>query len=347
MMNTFRLENKKGMLVCGMILALQWGCGKTATKATTTSSCNVLSFSGSANPSYSALGAFSVSPVTPASIDHIIPLGNLNPPGHTYPTDHMYFVLQNSATGANPVYAAAAGTVIDAYQPGGTDWKVVIQVDRSLIYYYDHLTLANGVKKGTAVTVGQTIGSNSGLSGAVDFGVYNYNNAPLTGILDSCLANSTAQVDSPLKYYSGSLQASLYALSGGQDGKIDYDQAGRLVGDWVLTGHESMDSTDVQLAFAYHVGSSSLRIAVGGTLAGGAATYAVQGGATDFSAITPESGLVSYSLYPTQNGDDTTPGSISGTLLVQMISASEIKVEIFQGVGSASGFDSNAKTYLR
>ncbi len=33
---------------------------------------------------------YSVAPVDPADLSHIIPLGNLNPPGHTFPTAHFY-----------------------------------------------------------------------------------------------------------------------------------------------------------------------------------------------------------------------------------------------------------------
>lgn len=43
---------------------------------------------------------FSVSPVDFSKIDHVVPLGNLNPPGHTFPTDHMYISLTRQP-GAN------------------------------------------------------------------------------------------------------------------------------------------------------------------------------------------------------------------------------------------------------
>ena len=38
---------------------------------------------------------FNVSPTSFDRIDHIVSLGNLNPPGHTFPTGHMYFYLTN------------------------------------------------------------------------------------------------------------------------------------------------------------------------------------------------------------------------------------------------------------
>ena len=36
---------------------------------------------------------FTVSPVTPSDFVSLVPLGNLAPPAHTFPTDHMYFFI--------------------------------------------------------------------------------------------------------------------------------------------------------------------------------------------------------------------------------------------------------------
>src|SRR5437762_2596364 len=82
----------------------------------------------------------------------------------------------NGAAGANTVSAAAAGTVIKLYQPDGKDWKIVIQVDKSFYYYYDHVTIVAGLASGASVTAGQALGTNSAFAAAVDFGVYNFNN---------------------------------------------------------------------------------------------------------------------------------------------------------------------------
>lgn len=39
---------------------------------------------------------FTRSPTALMPLDHIVPLGNLNPPGHTFPTDHLYFGIVDS-----------------------------------------------------------------------------------------------------------------------------------------------------------------------------------------------------------------------------------------------------------
>ncbi len=50
--------------------------------------------------------AFTVSPVDPGDIESIAPLGNLNPPGHTFPTDHIYFYLNRDGVGGVTVETA-------------------------------------------------------------------------------------------------------------------------------------------------------------------------------------------------------------------------------------------------
>ena len=90
-----------------------------------------------------------------------------------------------------------------------------------------------------------------------------------------------------------------------------------------------------------------MRISLGGILAGGAATYAVQNGALDFENVDVASGQVDYQLFPTTNGDDNMSNVQYGVLSVQMISDTQIKVEIFPGELAHGTFDANARIYNR
>jgi len=54
---------------------------------------------------------FSVSPITPANIMGWVPLGALNPPAHTFPTDHQYIYLTNFSSGNAPVPLYAPGNI--------------------------------------------------------------------------------------------------------------------------------------------------------------------------------------------------------------------------------------------
>ncbi|MHB1313403.1 MAG: hypothetical protein ACYC3L_15405 [Gemmatimonadaceae bacterium] len=51
---------------------------------------------------------FTVSPLPVEAISGWVPLGNLNPPGHTFPTDHQYIYL-TSAAGGSPAPLVAPG----------------------------------------------------------------------------------------------------------------------------------------------------------------------------------------------------------------------------------------------
>jgi hypothetical protein len=63
--------------------------------------------------SSSATFAFRASPIALSAIEFIAPLGNLNPPDHTLPTDHIYLYhrLNNQAAPPRTVVAPADGTV--------------------------------------------------------------------------------------------------------------------------------------------------------------------------------------------------------------------------------------------
>ncbi|HEY6220376.1 MAG TPA: peptidoglycan DD-metalloendopeptidase family protein [Gemmatimonadaceae bacterium] len=333
--------------------AAAFGCDSTSPGGAA-DPCQVLKEPGSPNATFSSAGVFTVSPIAVGSISSIIPLGNLNPPNHVYPTDHIYIIPVNAATGANAVSAAAAGTVLELYQPDASDWKVLIKVDKSFYYYYDHITPISGLSIGQSVTAGQVIGTNAGQgAAAIDFGVYNFNNAPVSGILNTCALKAESFVDAPLKYYSGTLQTSLYgkvntANNVSKDGKFDYDQAGKLTGNWILSGHQPGASTQYALAFVYNVVDRSMRVSAG-SLLGGGGTFGVQAALNDWSFFNTGSGQVNIRLYPTSQGDQGAPSTTQfGVLAVQMVSANQIKVEMFVGntTGNAA-FTANAQLYER
>jgi len=62
--------------------------------------------------------AFTVCPVDLDDVSSIVPLGNLNPPGHTFPTDHIYFYLKaaggTGVTVETPLYALGNMTLTSA-----------------------------------------------------------------------------------------------------------------------------------------------------------------------------------------------------------------------------------------
>lgn len=110
---------------------------------------------------------FSVSPLNSDDCRGIVPLGNLNPPGHTLPTDHVYMYARLS----NPANTASDPASANVYSPGDlylvrvvadeyvtdgyTDYSLTFMPCREFQGYFGHVqTLSDALS--------QKIGSLSG-----------------------------------------------------------------------------------------------------------------------------------------------------------------------------------------
>jgi hypothetical protein len=287
----------------------------------------------------------------------VVPLGNLNPPGHTTPSDHIYFYFAPTST-AWPVYAPGAGTVDGAFTHGGVDSKldVVAAGGDGLRYYIDHVVLDAGIGQGSVLAAGQRVGTTSASSQAVDLGLVNPAvsrtfAAPARYIADSLHA------DAPLPYFEEPVRSQLYAKAGSPtnpDGKFDYDRTGKLVGNWYLQGLPADQSSGPSgwgdtLAFVYDdYDPTQVRISVGGVLAGAPWVAAVLAGAPDPKDVTLATGKVAYRLA-NGNGFGGTPSTTEeGLLIVQMQDESTIEVEAFwPSQASDASFDASAQIYTR
>ena len=293
---------------------------------------------------------FKVSPIDQSAIAWITPLGNLNPPDHATPTDHIYFYIANPDAGESPLarrapfYAPAAGTVTSVFGGTGQESKLFIRVTQSLAYYLDHLILDPGITTGTVLTAGQRVGV-TGTAYAVDLGVVN-SAVTLVGLLSpSRYTDETIHCDAPLKYFEEPLRSQLYArvqrLGSELDGKIDLDVAGRLSGNWY-----SEPGGTTAISFAYDTyDPSQVRIAVGG-LIGGAAVYSVAPTDPYPRDVSVASGKVRYTLTRSRTGPPV-GGTPVGQLLVQMVDASRVQLEITPSLAPAADFTANAKFMIR
>lgn len=307
---------------------------------------------------------FTISPLDVQEVCEIIPLGNLNPrSGHVFPTDHIYFDYGRKPD--LPVRAPADGTVLAVYDQSGGDLKIEMRVDRHLCYYLGHIFVEPGIGKGSHVKAGQVVGRASGRS-ALDLGAYD-DRVRLPGLINPWrYPTSTLQTISPLALFAEPVKSQLYAKvtreGPDKDGKIDFDQRGRLVGNWF---HESLSADDSsrgtpetwsrQLAFVYDVRKpTAVRIAIGGTLAP-AGTYSVPVGAPDPADVSAETGLVKYQLLrPTEGrssrgADEKVRRADPRLLLVQVLRDGRLKAECCEGKTPAEvdGFTSAALIYER
>jgi hypothetical protein len=307
-------------------------------------------------------GTFSVSPIEVAAITNLEPLGAMNPPGHTIPTDHVYFYYVPINIG--PVAASEPWPVLPVRAPGSgkvswmisssgpnTDSKVMVDMTGDFSYYVDHVVLDPGIQVGTAVSAGQRIGQTGPYSGAVDLGVV-YRAVTLAGFVNPArYQGQTLHTDSPYRYFAEPLKSQLYALvrrnAADKDGKIDYDVRGRLIGNWF---HESVAVADSmgptawskQLAICPDSNHpTQMRVTIGG-YCGLLGKWKPSPGDPDPNQVSLASGKVAYRLL--YLGDD----SRAGLMLVQLLDDTRIKLQVFPGSTANDGdFTSAALIYSR
>ena len=298
---------------------------------------------------------FRASLVDPAVVDFILPLGNLNPPGHTLPTNHIYFYVgftrpQNRGV---QVVAPGEGTVQGIFS-NAADARVFVRVNATFSYYVDHVVLDGDIREGMRLTAGQRLGTSGPNSFGVDLGVTNTSRT-LAFVTPARYSVDTLNADAPLKYYDEPLRGQMYSMvrrdGADKDGKIDFDIAGHLSGNWFHEGLSMSESTlpagwARHLAFVYDNVQPNLPcISIGGTL-GLVGVFVVDPADVPFENVAPESGVVRYTLrFGGLLGAPT--GSPVGTLLVQMLDASRIRVEAFSGTNPPGAFTAAAQIYIR
>jgi hypothetical protein len=300
--------------------------------------------------------ALRASPVDPSLVDFILPLGNLNPPSHTFPTDHIYFYVGylRPEIGGVPVFAPGDG-IISAIISHTNDSKVMVRATNTISYYVDHVVLDSAIAQGARITSGQKLGTSGSGGFGIDLGVTD-DARTLTGFITPArYPFETVHAEAPLKYFEEPMRSRLYDLvrrdGADRDGRIDFDQPGRLIGNWFLETLSVSESSQPGawtklLAFvADNIRPSERRISVGGTLAV-TGTFAVDAGTPSFADVTAASGLVRYGL--SFGSSENVQGTIIGTMLVQMADGVHIRAEIVPASGGmVAQFSPAAQTYTR
>lgn len=304
-----------------VILAVGCGSGRRGGHST--------SMSSTAPTGLGSTFQFTRSPIDPAVIEFIAPLGNLNPPGHTLPTDHIYFYhhLNHRSAPQYDVIVPADG-VIAAIQRGADD-QLYIRASDAHMYYLGHLMLDSGFAQNQRVVAGQRLGLTSPLSFGLDLGLINFD-LTQSFIAPARYSDNSLHCDAPLQYFSEPLKSELYARVSGtgvdRDGRINYDVPGHLGGNWF---HESLSVADSagpngwtrHLSFVRdNFDPSLIRIGIGGFIAP-AGVYTIGSADPDPASVTPAMGPITFQLASTAFGGP------SGPFRVTMLSESRIRVE--------------------
>ncbi|HZR22875.1 MAG TPA: hypothetical protein VFA59_04750 [Vicinamibacterales bacterium] len=294
--------------------------------------------------------AFRASPIALSEIRFITPLGNLNPPAHTIPTDHIYFYFAAPDAGETPIgrrtdfFAPADGVIRYVITTDPPDTKIGFQASATLTYYVDHLIPSIPLTMGTKVTAGQRIGT-SGSAYGIDLGVVNTDLTLAFANPSRYAIGDTLHADAPLKYFDEPLRSQLYSrvqrIGGELDGQVNQDVAGRLAGNW----YEERTSTQIAFVFDTY-DPSQIRIsiaAIGGVSRTG--VFAVAPGDPSPRDVSVASGPIVYTLTTSRSGPPVS-GAPAGRLLVQMTDDQHLQVELVPSGGPAS-FTSNAVRYTR
>jgi len=347
--------------VCFAALLLGAACGKSSTA--------VQSTTPSASPAVTPQPAsdssslhFTVSPMDVASIIYITPLGAMAPSGHTLPTDHGYFYHSMGPGPIAPVsvYAPAGGVVTT-----NSNGRIDVRVNSVYSYWLGPLVFASGITTGVTVEAGTLLGSHA-TAPAFDFSVMRTTQS-LNLINPLRYSPETLQADGFIQYFDEPVRSAIVAKvlrTGSQlDGRIDYDVAGTLAGNWFaedLPVQDSGKGGDLfvgtrKLAFARDVFSPDhQRVSIGGL--GMTGLYATPDGDTDFASVTAGSGLVVYRMLHVGEPQSPTSDLQIGWLLVQVQDAQHLRVEAvplpstvpMADAGAApTAFSANAATYLR
>ncbi|MHA1431871.1 MAG: hypothetical protein ACTSRV_15990 [Candidatus Freyarchaeota archaeon] len=312
---------------------------------------------------------FTYVPLEDDSYDYIIPLGNVGPPGHTFPSDHIYFVLKD---GSYPVVAPASGVITEIVNWTQSDWSYqdyelhIKHTDTFETYFYHMsgiadwiLSITGEIESESQITVnipvaaGQEVGraeKQPGGSVCLDWGAINYE-ITLNFIHPETYGEGVnVHTVCPLDYLNESLKQQAYAkvwrTGDPPGGKIDYDLPGRLSGNWFIEGSPpGIWDGSTQLAFVYYVhNASQMIVSVGGNALAPLPIGVFNATGPDFGSVSADNGTVTYHLvgeYP-----DNIKGQIY-TLIVQVVGEERIRVEAFEGYQEGKSFTDKAVYYNR
>lgn len=323
----------------------------------------------------------------------LIPYG-LMVDDHVTPIDHQYFspADYNSARDAYPVYAMADATITDV-QPRttdrGTEYRLVFTHSCTSLYYYDLVTSLSGKVKeayeknsrdfNLKVKAGEQIGAIGGQT--LDFAYWD-TDKPLAGFANPASYDAEPwkiYTTDPYPMYTPELRELLVARNPRTTapiaGKIDYDQPGKLIGNWFVEGTKGYGGVSGESDHRYakthlsispeHFDPSYFVISMG-DYRGEAEQFLTKSNSPSPADVSEAAGLIKYELVEInyRKSDDSfwdrkslsksikadNSGQVVGTILAQLADGgAKLKFEAFPGKsgGQVSGFTSAVKTYTR
>lgn len=296
---------------------------------------------------------------------------------HVTPIDHLYFYPKPGPRDTYPVYAMADGFIteitvrgiqVDSGKPRPPEYRYMLQHSCQTISYFDLITkiddsiikeypdaATKGMRGQFPVKAGQIVGWIGEQS--LDTAIYNMD-LTLPGFITPALYDAEpwkVHTDDFYSYFSAAHQAEMQKLNKRKEkpysGKIDYDQPGKLIGNWFkqgtngyagASGYGAGDGTgrgywSGHLAIFYHaIQPSMIIVSIGEFKDGDPQYFAVSSNAPDPATISKSSGVVKYELIQTaQNNEVINNTEPQGVALFQVLDGEKLKAEFFPGKTAA------------
>jgi hypothetical protein len=310
-----------------------------------------------------------------SDIKGLVPLGNLNPPGHVFPTDHLYLYSVN-ALNLYPVFSPGKLKLIRVKKytyPTFSEYTLEMSPGGNYVLIYGHVSELDAALLGLIGSIADNCQSYT--TGGVTFNYCEkYVNISLTGgqqigrigghtgehALDVGLqknnSNTNIEYFCPLNYCTPVLKAQLEARLGNFNGtqlrtlppvcgEINQNKTGSLQGNWVKKG-EPKNPEDPHSAFVHdNVNPVKPVISVGVSQTGlvaGTYTFVISPSGTtnrDFRDVVPGTNYCYQNLNT----------GISSHLIIEFVNENEIKVETKSGTNCVGGeiFTAAAVLYTR
>ncbi|HUS26116.1 MAG TPA: hypothetical protein VMY99_02090 [Nevskiaceae bacterium] len=333
-------------------------------------------------------------PMDMADVSTVSPLG-LTAGAHVTPIDHLYFYPKEGPRDKYPVYAMADGAIIEievrevnvsSGESRPPEYRIIMQHSCQTISYFDLVTkldpsilakapqaATKGFRGRIEIKAGQEVGRIGAQS--LDTAIYNLD-MTLKGFIHPSMYGAEpwkVHTDDFFSYFSepnkGEMLAKNPRTVEPRSGKIDYDQAGKLIGNWFkqgTNGYAGPKNSHIgdgsgrgywsgHLAIFYDaLDPSKIDVSIGDFKNGQPMAFQVTDNKPDPADVSSSSGVVKYELLTAQQGVNQASGSssssrVEGVILVQVMPNEKLKVEIFPGKTAAqvTGFTSAAMNYER
>lgn len=316
---------------------------------------------------------FTVSPIEVDKINSIYPLGAINPPGHTLPTEHIYLHMTygGQTTSTTPlrapgdIYITSISSSSDDIAGDRTEYSIHFALCKDVYGYYNHvkelsdeiLSLFENAECVSwsvsedgyctkevfhSVNAGTVIGGVGHLQGNFDLGVHDHRIKNEFANVER-YSSRTPHIVCPLEYYDEVTKEQLYnkieRTVEPRCGEVMQDVPGTLQGNWFHEDTVIDVDWETNLGFVHDaIDTSKAIISVGGKF--------MEASEWEFTEET--SGLVNRKF------SDVTPGNVycydedyTGRIIVQLMNETELKIEYQDGDCTGEFQFNNPTKYYR